>query len=103
MRTPILGLIACGLAALAGPAQADAELAKKHNCVACHHQERKMLGPAFKDIAAKYTADPSAVQTLVKSIREGSVGVWGQLPMPAQPQVSEADALTLAKYVLTIK
>ncbi|MCS7101665.1 MAG: c-type cytochrome, partial [Burkholderiaceae bacterium] len=92
MRKSLLAVVACELAALAGPACADAELAKKHNCVACHHNERKTVGPAFKDIAAKYAADSGAAQKLAKKIREGSVGVWGQMPMPAQPQVSEADA-----------
>ena len=95
--------IAAGLVASAGAASADADMVRKHNCVACHSNERKMVGPSYKDIAAKYSADATAAEKLAKKIREGSAGVWGQMPMPPQPQVSDADALKLAQYVLTIK
>lgn len=98
-------VLAVGLAlyTAAGSALADAELAKKHNCVACHANERKVLGPSFKDVAARYGAEKGAAEKLAKKIKEGGVGVWGQMPMPPQPQVSDADALALAKYVLSIK
>ena len=103
MRKLVYLSIAVGLMASAGSAFADADMLKKHNCVACHANERKMVGPSYKDIAAKYSADTAAAEKLAKKIREGGAGVWGQMPMPPQPQVSAVDALTLAKYVLTIK
>lgn len=103
MRKPLLGLVAVALAISTDAAVADADMVKKYNCVACHHNDRKMVGPAFKDIAAKYTTESGAAEKLAKKIKEGGVGVWGQMPMPPQPQVSDADALALAKYVLTIK
>lgn len=102
MGKTLFGAAAAALALSAHPAHADADLAKKHNCVACHHNERKTVGPAFKDIAAKYAADKAAAEKLAEKIKEGGVGVWGQMPMPPQPQVSDADALALAKYVLSI-
>ena len=95
--------VAVGLMASAGAAFADAEMLKKNNCVACHSNERKMVGPPYKDVAAKYATDAKAAEKLAKKIKAGGAGVWGQLPMPPHPQLSDADALTLAKYVLTIK
>jgi cytochrome c len=95
--------IAVGLMASAGSAFADPDMLRKYNCVACHANERKMVGPSYKDIAAKYSADAGADKKLAKRIQTGGAGVWGQMPMPAHPQLSDADALTLARYVLTIK
>jgi len=103
MRKYVSLPIAVGLLGTAGAAVADAEMLRKYNCVACHANERKMVGPSYKDIAAKYSADATAAEKLAKKIREGGAGVWGQMPMPPQPQLSDADALTLARYVLTIK
>ena len=96
------GLAASGLFS-AGSALASEDLFKKSNCMACHALEQKRLGPSMKQVAAKYDGDGSAVDRLVKKIRKGGVGVWGQMPMPPQPQVAEADARTLAEYILTIK
>lgn len=92
-----------GLAMVSGSALASQELAKAKNCMACHALDKKMVGPSYKDIAAKYANDKDAVAKLAKKIREGGMGVWGQIPMPANPQVSEAEAQTLAKWVLTVK
>ncbi len=103
MRKYVSLSIAVGLMATAGSAVADADMLRKYNCVACHANERKMVGPSYKDIAAKYSADATAAEKLAKKIREGGAGVWGQMPMPPQPQLSDADALTLARYVLAIK
>lgn len=94
---------AAALSLVSGAAFANADLAKAKNCMACHANDKKLVGPAYKDVAAKYAADKDAVNKLAKKIREGGVGVWGQVPMPANPQVSEAEAQTLAKWVLTIK
>ncbi|HKO68367.1 MAG TPA: c-type cytochrome [Burkholderiaceae bacterium] len=87
---------------IGGPAIASAELAKQKNCLACHAVDKKLVGPAYKDIAAKYKADKNALPMLVKKVREGGVGVWGQIPMPANPQVNEQEAQTLVKWVLSM-
>jgi cytochrome c len=91
-----------GMLTTTAPAWASAELAKQKNCLACHAADKKLVGPAYKDIAAKYKADKNAQAALAKKIREGGVGVWGQIPMPANPQVNEKEAQTLAKWVLSM-
>lgn len=93
-------VMALGLMAVGGPAFASADLAKQKNCLACHAIDKKLVGPSYKDVAAKYKADKNAQAVLAKKIREGGVGAWGQVPMPANPQVSEPEAVTLAKWVL---
>jgi cytochrome c len=103
MKTaPLLALTAT-LSLASGAALANADLAKAKNCMACHAADKKLVGPAYKDVAAKYAADKGAAAKLAKKIREGGVGVWGQVPMPANPQVNEAEALTLANWVLATK
>ena len=87
----------------AGLAFANEELFKKSNCLACHAIDQKRLGPSMKEVAAKYNGDTTAADKLAKKIRAGGAGVWGEMPMPPQAQVSEADAKTLAEYILTIK
>lgn len=84
-------------------AQASADLAKAKNCMACHASDRKLIGPSYKDVAAKYAQDKDAATKLAAKIREGGVGVWGQIPMPANPQVNADEALTLARWLLTTK
>jgi cytochrome c len=96
-----LAVAALGLLVVGGPAFASADLAKQKNCLACHAADKKLVGPAYKDVAAKYKNDKNAVPMLAKKIREGGVGNWGQVPMPANPQVSEQEAQTLAKWVLS--
>ena len=87
----------------AGSAFADAELFKKSNCMACHAVDQKRFGPALKDVAAKYNGDATAMDKLAKKIKAGGAGVWGQIPMPPQPQVSDENAMKLAEYILAIK
>lgn len=94
---------AIGLSLASGAALANADLAKAKNCLACHAADKKVVGPSYKDVAAKYASDKDAVNKLAKKIREGGVGAWGQVPMPANPQVSEAEARTLAAWVMTTK
>lgn len=97
-------LVVAALAALASNAAfANAELAKNKNCLACHAIDTKLVGPGYKEVAAKYKGDKSAEAKLAKKIREGGSGVWGAIPMPANPQVSEAESVTLAKWVLSLK
>lgn len=103
MRKAAALILACGSSLLAGSAFASEELFKKSNCMACHTLDQKRVGPSMKEVAAKYSGDSGAADRLARKIREGGVGVWGQMPMPPQPQVSEADAKALAEYILTIK
>ncbi len=103
MRKFVALSIAAGLMASAGSAFANADLIKKYNCTACHAYDKKMVGPAYKDVAAKYKADGAAAEKLAKKIKAGGSGVWGPIPMPAHPQVPDADALTMSKYIMTVK
>jgi len=85
---------------LAAPAMADMALAKSKNCMACHAVDRKLVGPSYKDVAAKYAGDAAAADKLAAKIMKGGSGVWGAIPMPANPQVSAAEANILAAWVL---
>lgn len=84
-------------------AMAQVELAKQKNCLACHAIDKKVVGPAYKDVAAKYANDSGAVARLSKKVREGGTGVWGKVPMPANPAVSQAEAEALVRWVLSLK
>lgn len=98
-------LFACMvLAALASnSAIASADLAKAKNCMACHAVGSKLIGPAYKDVAAKYAGQKDAEDKIVKKVMKGGSGVWGTMPMPANPQVTEAEARTLVKWILSQK
>ena len=87
----------------ASPALADEALAKAENCLACHAVDKKLVGPSYKDVAAKYAKDKGSVDLLAAKIMKGGSGVWGPVPMPANPQVNEAEAKKLATWVLTVK
>ena len=100
MRSALTFLVATSLGLLAGNASASADHAKAKNCTACHAVDKKLLGPAFKDIATKYANDKDALAKLSKKVREGGAGVWGQVPMPANPQVTVDEAATLVKWIL---
>ena len=103
MRQALLGTLTfCSLFS-AGTASASEELFKKSNCLACHAIEQRRVGPSMKEVALKYTGNAAAGELLARKIREGGVGVWGQMPMPPQSQVSEADAKLLAEYILSLK
>lgn len=86
-----------------GSAMAQLELAKQKNCLACHSVDKKVLGPSYKEVAAKYASDPAAEERLVKKVREGGTGVWGKNVMPANPKLSEAEAQSLVKWILSLK
>ena len=98
-------LILCGvLSVLASPvAFAQADLAKAKNCMACHSVQNKVVGPAYKDVAAKSAGQKNAEDKLVAKVMKGGAGAWGSVPMPANPQVSEADARSLVKWILATK
>ena len=97
----LLALIAT--AVVVGPAFANADLAQKKNCMACHAVDKKLVGPSYKEVAAKYAGQKDAAATLTQKVIKGGVGVWGQVPMPANPQVSEAEAKQLVQWVLSQK
>lgn len=78
-------------------------MAQAKNCLGCHAVDRKVVGPAFKDVAAKYAGDSGAAAQLAAKIQAGGAGVWGPVPMPANGQVSETEAAQLAAWVLTLK
>jgi cytochrome c len=101
MKHMIFSLV--GLSAVVAPAYADTALASAKNCMACHANDKKLVGPSFKDIAAKYAGDKTAIDKLAIKIQKGGGGVWGPVPMPANTQVSDAEAKKLAAWVLTIK
>lgn len=91
------------LALIAPAAFANADLAKAKNCMACHAMDKKLVGPAYKEVAAKYAKEKDAYKKLAEKIVKGGSGVWGPVPMPPNAQVSAAEAETLAKWVLTVK
>ena len=87
----------------AAPTFANQELAQKKNCMACHALDKKLVGPAYKDVAAKYAGQKDAVDKLAAKVIKGGSGVWGQVPMPANAQVNEAEAKQLVQWIMTIK
>lgn len=91
------------LAATAGTASAQMELAQKKNCLACHQIDKKVVGPSYKDVAAKYAGQADAVDKLTVKVLKGGSGVWGSMLMPANPQVTEAEAKQLVQWILTLK
>ena len=98
-------LVAAGLMSLAATALSAAtpeELAKSKNCMACHAVSTKLVGPAYKDVAAKYKGQKDAEDKLVQKVMTGGAGVWGPVPMPPN-QVTDAEAHTLVKWVLSQK
>ena len=93
-------LIMAVMTTLAAPAMADEALAESKNCMACHAVDKKLVGPSYKDVAKKYAGDAKAADMLATKIQKGGSGVWGAIPMPANPQVNEAEAKKLAAWVL---
>jgi cytochrome c len=98
-----LTIIAAAALLAAGAANAQLELATKSACLACHSVDKKVIGPAFQEVAAKYASDKDAEAKLVKKVKEGGSGVWGQIPMPPNAAVKDDDIKTLVKWVLAQK
>ena len=88
---------------VAAPAMADEALAKSKNCLACHATDKKLVGPSYKDGAAKYAGQKDAADKLAAKIIKGGSGVWGPVPMPANPQVNDAEAKKLVAWILATK
>ena len=87
----------------AGPAGASPDLAQKKNCTSCHAIGQKVIGPAYKDVAAKYAGQADAADKLAAKVIKGGSGVWGPVPMPANPQVTPDEAKKLVAWVLSQK
>jgi cytochrome c len=100
-KLPVLVVALAGVVTL--PAFAQADLAQKKNCMACHAIDKKLVGPAYKDVAAKYAGQKDAADKLAQKVMKGGSGVWGAVPMPANPQVTEAEAKQLVAWVLSQK
>ena len=90
---------AAAAAVLAAPVQADEALAKKYNCLACHQVDKKVVGPAYKDIAKKYKGQNVAAK-LMEKVKKGGSGAWGPIPMPPNPTVPDADLKKLVDWIL---
>ena len=100
MKKAVFAAIA---ASLAMPAFASLELAQKNACTACHAVDKKLIGPSYKDVAAKYKGNAKAEAILVEKVKKGGVGNWGQIPMPANANLKDEDAKTLVKWILATK
>ena len=98
MKTAFFALLVT--AALSTPALADPALASAKNCMSCHALDKKLVGPAYKEVAKKYAGQKDAADKLATKIIKGGSGAWGVIPMPANPQVSEAEAKKLATWIL---
>lgn len=96
-------LFALVVSSLALPAVASMELAQKNACTACHAVDKKLVGPAYKDVAAKYKGNAKAEAMLIEKVKKGGVGNWGQVPMPANASLKDEDAKTLVKWILATK
>lgn len=104
MKTLVACLfISVGLLAATGNALASEALAKKYGCLACHAVDKKVIGPAYKEVAAKYKGDAGAEAKLVAKVKNGGTGAWGKIPMPPNASVPDADIKTLVKWVLSTK
>jgi cytochrome c len=99
---PLILTVAAG-AVFALPAQASEELAKKYMCMTCHQLDKKLVGPSYHDVAAKYKGDKAAEAKRAEKIKQGGTGVWGQIPMPPNDKVPDADIKALVKWVLSTK
>jgi cytochrome c len=102
MKRSLLVCLTAGVL-VSNVAMANADLAKAKNCMACHAVASKLVGPSYKDVAAKYAGQKDAEDKLTQKVLKGGSGVGGATPMPANAQVSEAEARTLVKWVLSQK
>ncbi|CAM5783375.1 MAG: c-type cytochrome [Burkholderiales bacterium] len=103
MKRVLLTLAALTAVAAATPAMADEAMAKAKNCMACHAIDKKVVGPAYKDVAKKFGGQAGAVDMLADKIMKGSSGTWGPVPMPPNTNVNAAEAKSLATWILSLK
>lgn len=100
MKTALMAGLACAGLLAAGAASASLELAQKSACMACHSIDKKVVGPSYKEVAAKYKGDATAPAKLFEKVKKGGSGVWGQIPMPPNTAVKDEDIKTLVTWVL---
>ena len=104
MKTLVTTAASAALLMMSGMASADGmALAQKNACMSCHGVDKNIVGPAYKDVAKKYAGDKGAQAKLVAKVKAGGKGVWGEVPMPPNPQVSPADLNTIVAWILTVK
>lgn len=103
MKTLMMTAATAALLTLSGVASADQALAQKSACMSCHGVDKKIVGPAFKEIAKKYAGDKNAQAMLVEKVKTGGKGVWGPIPMPPSPQVKPEEASKIIEWVLSLK
>jgi cytochrome c len=101
MKRALFALVAAVV--VAAPAMADEALAKSKNCMACHAVDKKVVGPAYKDVAKKYAGQKDAADKLAAKVIKGGSGVWGPVPMPANAQVNDAESKKLVAWILSLK
>ena len=89
--------------AFAGPAQANEKLLQASGCTACHSVDKKLIGPGYKDVAAKYRGNKGAEADLIKKVKAGSKGVWGDIPMTPNAHVKDEDIKTMVQWILQLK
>ncbi|MSQ04667.1 MAG: c-type cytochrome [Nitrosomonadaceae bacterium] len=103
MKAVWIGIIGVSALLLTGVVQADQNLAQSSGCLNCHMVDKKMVGPGFTDIAAKYRGDAGAEASLHGKVKNGTKGVWGPIPMPANTGVSDDNIKILVKWILALK
>jgi cytochrome c len=103
MKALIVTAAATALLALTGAASANQALAQKNACMSCHGVDKKIVGPAFKDVAKKYAGNKAAEAELIHKVKAGGKGVWGQVPMPPNPQVKDEDLKKIVEWILSLK
>src|SRR5436305_2918193 len=104
MKNALLALaVAAGFVSISAEAQSGEDLIKKYGCVACHTVDKKIVGPAYQDVAAKYKGEAGALAKLSQKVKTGGAGVWGPVPMPPNPQVADGDVKALVSWILNLK
>ncbi|MFD1710632.1 c-type cytochrome [Ottowia sp. GY511] len=103
MKRILMTIAALAAVGAAAPAMADEAMAKAKNCMACHATDKKLVGPSYKDVAAKYGKEAGAVDKLAAKIQKGGSGVWGAVPMPPNANVNADEAKSLATWILSLK
>ena len=103
MRTVVIALAAATCLTLSSLAQANEKLAQANGCTACHSLDKKLIGPSYKDVAAKYRAGKGAEAELIKKVKAGGKGVWGDIPMTPNAHVKDEDVKTIVQWILSLK
>ena len=102
MKAVVMSAVAALALGISGVASADQALAQKNACMSCHGVDKKIVGPAFKEVAAKYKNDKGAAAKLAMTVKKGGKGNWGQIPMPPNPQVKDEDLNKIVAWILTL-